>query len=94
MPIRIPFFVPDQKNIEEQLKQEAKMKIARRNASACAGELITIGAKMIAAKERMKQSVFPCVAEHLPNVHNRIQKCYAEVLIVAEQVRIVFGSHA
>lgn len=89
--LHIPFFIPNQRKTdqpEQQLQREARMKRARKNASASVGELIVIGTTMVNSMERLKKEIFPQVTKLLPNVHTRTQKCYAQIIMVAEIVSI------
>lgn len=64
------------------------MKAAREEASAGVGHVIAMGYELISAERQMHclTGILPVVCEALPDLHLRVQKCYALVLTVAEMV--------
>ena len=80
--VHIPFFPASQPlSPVEQARHETALIDARAAASGSIGELIKLGEKLSSY-----DSLLPFVCTHLPDVHFRVQKCYALVLNTAELV--------
>ena len=66
------------------------LKKARVDASASIGSMIALGASLMSQESQhyLDQIALPLVTEYLPNVHFRVQKCYALLLTAAKLVSI------
>ncbi len=65
-----------------------KLKEARVNASSSIGIMIGLGRSLVSAESQLhlNDHVLPFVIQYLPNVHFRVQKCYALLLTAAKLV--------
>ena len=87
--LHIPFFAPEKPSSPMQLrKMEMMLKTARINASASIGVMISMGKMLLTTRvqEYLEQQLLPLVVQQLPNVHFRVQKCYALLLTAAKLV--------
>jgi hypothetical protein len=67
------------------------LKEARGRASASIGEMISLGHHLLTPQVQtyMERMVLPLVIDKLPNLHFRIQKCYALLLTAAKLVGLI-----
>ncbi len=87
--VHIPFFEPAILVSEaEQLRSEDSMGEARKRASGAIGQVILLQKPLVAPQTRayVGEHLLPFVATLLPNVHYRVKKCYALVLVAARLV--------
>ena len=69
-------------------QQEMQLKKARDSASSSIGEMVSLGELLLTTQVQtyMEQAVLPLVIEQLPDLHFRVQKCYALLLTAAKLV--------
>ena len=88
----MPFFPPSKPVTPSDLRrQEMLLKEARGRASASIGEMISLGHQLLTPQVQtyMERTVLPLVIDKLPNLHFRVQKCYALLLTAAKLVCLI-----
>lgn len=89
--VHIPFFEPIHiSNNARQLEVEDAIIECRKACSSGVGHLIDFRESLVSpvTREYMGKYLLPFISQYMPNVHYRVKKCYALVIMAAALVSL------